>query len=224
MSGSEPTGGPWFPLVLAGPSGSGKTTVARELAGRRRDLLFSVSATTRRPRAHETDGRDYRFVDRDGFESLVSQRALLEWAEVHGELYGTPRANLVEAEEAGAHLLLDIDVQGARQLREGGLDAVAVFLLPPSGRQGLERLRRRGTEGGEELARRLQTAGTELEAIGLFDYVVVNDDLERTVATVEAILAAEACRVARVADLSGRVKEITEEIDRSLPCARETEE
>lgn len=203
--------------MLAGPSGSGKTTVARELVRRRSDVLFSVSATTRRPRADERDGVDYRFLDRPGFDALVEAEALLEWAEVHGELYGTPRANLEKATRAGTHLLLDVDVQGARQLRKRGIDAVAVFLLPPSGRGVLERLRGRGTEDGKELARRMRTAEAELAAIGCFDYVIVNDDFERTMETVEAILTAERCRVERVGDLSGRVREIADEIDRSLP-------
>ncbi|MEK6254613.1 MAG: guanylate kinase, partial [Gemmatimonadales bacterium] len=105
-----------FPIVLAGPSGGGKTTVRRALLEQRSDVVFSVSATTRRPRPGEVDGKDYQFLARGTFEALIEGGDLLEWAEVHGELYGTPRANLQSAWDDGAHLLLDIDVQGARQL------------------------------------------------------------------------------------------------------------
>ncbi|MDT8435373.1 MAG: guanylate kinase [Gemmatimonadota bacterium] len=201
-------------LVVAGPSGGGKTTVCRRLVERRRDVFFSVSATTRAARTGEQDGRDYRFLSRPAFEALIETDALLEWAEVHGELYGTPRENLAEARSAGRHLLLDIDVQGAAQVRSREPDAVLVFLLPPSAEELLRRLRRRGSEDGEAVRRRMRTALAELEAVGTFDFVIVNDDLDRTVAVVEAILTAEGCRSERSSEaLAARIRRLKEALE-----------
>lgn len=198
-------------LVLAGPSGGGKTTVCRRLRERRDDVEFSVSATTRTRREGESDGVDYRFLSRPAFEALVESDGLLEWAEVHGELYGTPRGNLDAALTAGRSLLLDIDVQGARQVRERAPEAVLVFLLPPSGPELLRRLRGRGSEREDQLRRRLRTALTELAAVGEFDYVVENDDLDHAVAAIEAILEAESRRTTRsrerIAARAGRLRE-----------------
>lgn len=202
-----------FPILLAGPSGGGKTTVRTVLLERRADLEFSVSATTRPPRAAEDDGSDYLFVDRSGFERLIDEGDLLEWAEVHGELYGTPRENLRRARGAGRHLLLDVDVQGARQLREIEPDAVLIFLLPPDYGRLVERLRGRGSEDGEAFRRRMRTALAELEAVREFDYVVVNDDLEDTVRRVEEIISAERARVDRAGP---GVLELVEELRYSL--------
>jgi len=202
-----------FPIVLAGPSGGGKTTVRRALLEKRSDVVFSVSATTRRPRPGEVDGQDYQFLGRSTFEALIEGGDLLEWAEVHGELYGTPRANLQRAWEDGAHLLLDIDVQGARQLRAIQPDALTVFLLPPDYDRLVERLRGRGSEDGETFRRRMRTALSELSEVERFDYVVVNDDLEETLRTVEAIVAAESHRVKR---LSPEVRELIRELSESL--------
>jgi guanylate kinase len=198
-------------LVLAGPSGGGKTTVCRRLRERRVDVEFSVSATTRTRRRGERDGVDYRFLSRPEFEALVESDGLLEWAEVHGELYGTPRGNLDAARRAGRSLLLDIDVQGARQVRERAPESVLVFLLPPSGPELLRRLHGRGSESEDQLRRRLRTALTELAAVDEFDYVVENDDLEQTVAAIEAILEAESLRTTRsrerIAERAGRLRD-----------------
>ncbi len=179
------------PIVLCAPSGTGKTTVSKALLERRGDLVFSVSTTTRRPRPEERDGVDYRFVSRETFESMIAGGQFLEWAEVHGELYGTPSANLMTATEAEKLLLLDIDVQGARQVKRSVPDTVAIFLLPPSVDQLLQRLRRRGSEGASDLRRRLETARRELEAVDEFRYVLVNDRLEDTIGQVDAVLTAE---------------------------------
>jgi len=187
-------------LVLAGPSGGGKTSVCRRLVAARPEVRFSVSATTRPPRPGERDGSDYRFLSRESFEALIESDGLLEWAEVHGELYGTPRA-VVQDPAGPAHcLLLDIDVQGARQVRRREPEAVLVFLLPPSAEEMIVRLRRRGSEDEERLSRRLRTAVEELSAAGEFDYVVVNEDLDATVRTVESIVEAELHRTSRRRD------------------------
>jgi guanylate kinase len=188
---------PGLALVLSGPSGGGKTSVCGELLRRRDDVEFSISATTRPPRPAEIDGRHYRFVSREDFSRMTETAELIEWAEVHGELYGTPRDQLERCLEAGKTLLLDIDVQGARGIREQVPDAVLVFLLPPSAESMLERLDGRGSEDEETLRRRMRSAVAELEAVGEFDYGVVNEELDATVDIVEAILEAERRAVTR---------------------------
>lgn len=188
---------PGVPIVLSGPSGGGKTSVCDELVRRRTDVAFSVSATTRAPRPDEVNGRHYRFVDRERFGQMAEAGELLEWAEVHGEMYGTPRDQLDGVRE-GRTLLLDIDVQGARDVRQRVPEAVLVFVLPPSAASMLTRLRKRGSEDEQTLRRRMRTALAELDAVGEFDYAVVNEDLEATVDAVEAILEAERRAVTRL--------------------------
>lgn len=200
MSDREPEGrlrASTFPVVLAGPSGSGKTTVGRAVE-RLEDVRFSVSATTRPRRTEEEEGVDYRFLDREVFEELRDRGELLEWAEVHDHLYGTPRSNLTAARREGRHLLLDIDVQGARSVRRKVPEVVTVFLVPPDGGRVVRRLRGRGTEGEEEIRRRLDAARKELAAVDEFDYVVVNDVLEEAVGEVESIIRAEERRIERM--------------------------
>ena len=202
-----------FALIFAAPSGAGKTTVARMLRERRRDVLFSVSATTRPPRSYEKDGRDYHFVAEPEFRRMIEVGELAEWAEVHGHLYGTPLRNFQHAAERGAHLLLDIDVAGARQIRQRVRDAVAVFILPPSGWALAERLNGRASEAQAVRLRRMTNALAEMKAAAEFDYVIVNDDLQAAQRSVEAILAAEAHRPARVPRLSEGVARLCAEIE-----------
>lgn len=208
---------PPFPVVVAGPSGAGKTTLCRRLFARRDDLRFSVSATTRPPRPDEVEGESYSFVGREAFERLVEEGELLEWAEVHGEMYGTPRAELEAARAAGQHLLLDIDVQGVRSVRRRLPEAVTIFVLPPTGERILARLRGRGSESDEALSRRMRTAVAELRAVEEFDFVVVNDELDEAVEAVAAILSAEGRRVSRLDGRAGaRGRELADEIERAL--------
>ena len=179
-----------FPVILAGPSGAGKTTLRDRLLGEPGSpYLFSVSMTTRSPRPGEREGVDYRFVSHADFEALATDGALLEHATVHGERYGTPRDNLDRAREAGAHLLLDIDVQGARQVRRAAPEAVSIFIVPPTADRIVRQLRGRGSETPPQLERRLAGARAELEAAAEFDYLVVNDRLEEAVAAVSSVVA-----------------------------------
>lgn len=173
-------------LVLSGPSGVGKSSVVSHLRELRPDLVFSVSATTRAPRAGEVDGVHYRFVDRAGFESMIARGQLLEWAEFAGYLYGTPADPVEQALAAGDDVLLEIELQGARQVRDSAPGAIRVFLAPPSWEVLVERLQGRRTESAEVIERRLATARVELAAEGEFDHTVVNASVEDAA---EAILA-----------------------------------
>jgi guanylate kinase len=205
-----------FPLVLAAPSGAGKTTIARALVEGDPRFVFSVSVTTREPRLGERDGVDYTFVDRATFDGMVERRELCEWAEVHGNLYGTPFANLELAALRGEFVVLDIDVQGARQIRQRVEAAVLVFIFPPSAEALLGRLTSRKTEGLEEVARRLRNARKELAAAKEFDYVVVNDELEKAVRQVREIVRAEGHRPDRSHLLEEGVERLQASIDRIL--------
>ncbi|QDQ99204.1 guanylate kinase [Tomitella fengzijianii] len=177
-------------MVLAGPSAVGKSTVVRELRRRVPELVFSVSATTRAPRPGEVDGVDYHFVGDDGFQRMIDGDELLEWAEIHGGLQrsGTPAAPIREALADGRPVLLEIDLAGVRQVRESSPDARFVFLAPPSWEDLVSRLTGRGTEDPSVVARRLETARTELAAQDEFDHVVVNDSVDRAVEELVSLL------------------------------------
>jgi guanylate kinase len=183
----HPTRGGLF--VVAGPSGVGKGTVVRRLLELRPDVTLSVSATTRRPRPGERDGVDYRFVSDAEFDRLVTADALLEWADIFGHhRSGTPADAVEEARAAGRHVLLEIDVQGARHVREREPVAVLIFLAPPSLEELDRRLRTRGTEDEAQLARRLDVARHELAEADTFDHLVVNDEVNRAAEEIARIL------------------------------------
>ena len=181
-------------LVLSAPTGGGKTTIGRRLVEVDGGLRFSVSHTTRPPRPGERDGVDYHFVERSAFEAMAAAGEFLEWAEVHGHLYGTHRREGEAARREGKDLLLDIDVQGGLQVKAARPDAVLVFILPPSLEVLLARLESRGGEPGFDLKRRLCTAEKELERSGTYDYNVLNEDLDRAVGQVRCILEAARLR------------------------------
>jgi len=178
--------------VIAGPSGVGKGTVVRAVRSRvPGDLVLSVSATTRPPRAGEVDGVDYFFVDAAGFDRMVADGEMLEWAEVfHGHRYGTPAGPVELHRDAGRDVLLEIDVEGARWVRERAPDAVLILLEPPSRGELERRLRSRGTESDASIEERLAKAAWELEQRDLFDHAIVNDDVERASSQVAAIIEA----------------------------------
>jgi guanylate kinase len=206
-----------FPVVLAATSGTGKTTLAHRLVSGSPNFVFSVSATTRQPRAGEIDGIDYHFVDRGRFEEMVAEDGLLEWAEVHGRLYGTPRSELDRAAARGAHVVLDIDVQGARQIKARIPEAILIFVLPPDVHTLVGRLTGRGTEDRADVARRLGSALQELQAVGEFDYVVVNDDLERCVETIRGIVSGNGAAIETArAVAAGLAADLRREIGRIL--------
>ncbi len=201
-----------FPVVIAAPSGTGKTSLARALVERDPKVVFSISATTRPPRVHETDGVDYEFVDEAEFDRMLAAGELVEWAEVHGHRYGTPARGVAAALQRDELVVLDIDIQGARQIRSTFPDAVLIFILPPSGAELVRRLRGRGSEGLAERRRRLHNARAELHAAGEFDYVVVNDDFEGAVGALQAILAAERRRYRRLLDPEAQLERIDREV------------
>jgi guanylate kinase len=188
-------------FIVSAPSGSGKSTlVARLLAGDP-GLMFSVSYTTRQRRGQEVDGRSYRFVSRQDFEAIIARNEFLEWAEVFGNYYGTHRDVLEQAQAQGKDLVLDIDVQGARQLKFRVPEAVTIFILAPS-RQILEqRLRARGEDRDDVIARRLRDAAEEIRRYKAYDYVLINRDLAESDVTLSAIVEAERARRTRIEDL-----------------------
>jgi guanylate kinase len=199
-------------IVVSAPSGAGKTSVVDRVLAEMPDVLFSVSHTTRPPRGRERDGVQYHFVTREAFVALREAGGLLEWAEVHGNLYGTGMAEVEKARELGRDLLLDLDVQGATEVRRRIPDAVTVFVLPPSFEALERRLRGRGEDDEETIRRRLAAAGREIDAFARYDYAIVNDDLGRCVAEFRSIVTAERCRVRVVADRARAIEKTFEEV------------
>jgi guanylate kinase len=196
-------------LVLSSPSGAGKTTLARELLKADLDIAMSVSVTTRKPRPGEVEGRDYLFCEPETFERMREEGALLEWASVHGNLYGTPKLPVLDMLEAGKDVLFDIDWQGARQMSEKvPADLVRVFILPPSADALEERLKRRAQDGPEVVARRLAAASAEIGHWAEYDYVIVNADVAASLAGLLSILAAERLRRARQPGLQDFVHQL----------------
>ena len=180
-------------VVISGPSGVGKSTIAKEVLNRT-GAAFSVSATTRRPREGERDGREYRFVDRQTFQQMIADSELLEWAEVFGEYYGTPAAPVRQAVRAGETILLDIDVQGGRQVHEKMPEATFVLIVPPGGRELADRLAGRDSESQAQRVRRLAKAEKEIETAkqsGVYNRIVVNDNLETAIGEVVKIVNEE---------------------------------
>ncbi len=196
-------------FIISAPSGSGKSTLVRKLMekdGRtEKRLQFSVSVTTRKPRPDEVDGEAYQFIDEATFARLRDAGELLEWAEVFGNYYGTSRAVLRKAEREEKDLILDIDVQGAAQLREKLQGAVTIFILPPSRQELEKRLRHRSSDADEVIERRLNGAGQEVLDYAQYDYVLVNDELNESFERLRGILLAEQCRVERCGEQVNRI-------------------
>jgi guanylate kinase len=196
-------------LVLSSPSGAGKTTLSRKLLEADPGVELSVSVTTRKQRPGEIDGRDYHFIDAERFETMVKGGELLEWAQVFGHRYGTPRAPVEAALLSGQDVLFDIDWQGTQQLREkADHDLVGVFVLPPSMRDLERRLRRRAQDSDDVIRTRMATAAEEMSHWAEYDYVVINTDIDRAFAEVQTILAAERLKRERQTGLSDFVRQL----------------
>jgi guanylate kinase len=175
-------------IVLTGPSGVGKGTLMQKLLQLHPELYYSVSATTRSPRPGEINGQNYYFITRSQFEKLVAQGELLEWAEFAGNYYGTPRAAVLEQIQSGKLVILEIELEGARQIRTSYPNALSIFILPPSFAELEKRIRGRGQDSQEAISRRLNRAQEEIEAAAEFDIQIVNDDLETALNQIEAVL------------------------------------
>ena len=187
-------------IVLSGPSGAGKSTVVFKAMEGREDLCFSTSVTTRKPRPGEQDGREYFFIDRERFEEMIAQDELLEHAVYVGNYYGTPKRYVDEQLARGVNVLLDIEVQGARQVAEKRPDAVKIFFIPPSLEELERRLTHRGTDTASAIEARLARARQEYKEADFYDYIIVNDDVDRAAAELSAIVLAEHCRAAERSD------------------------
>ena len=206
----------FFPIILSSPSGGGKTTIAKALLRRRNDLGYSVSCTTRPARADEKEGQDYFFLTREDFEAAKARGEFAESAEVHGNLYGTLRREVDRVLESRQHVVMDIDVQGTRQFVEAYPEAVTVFLIPPDAEILLSRLKGRGTESPETLAKRLKSAVEELRAVDLYSYLVVNHDLDEAVRDVSSIIDAESMRYSRLDELHSRIGAMITDLESEL--------
>jgi guanylate kinase len=205
-----------FPIILSSPSGGGKTTIAHKLLAARTDLGYSVSATTRPPREGEVDGRDYHFRSLTDFKRGQAVGEFAESAEVHGHLYGTLRAEVDRVLASGKHVIMDIDVQGTRQFAAAFPDSVLIFILPPSAEALIARLEARGTEDAKSLIRRFRSAKDELKAIDLYEYVVVNDEVDSAVAAISEIIEAEGAKRSRDGALDARVRDLMTGIQRAI--------
>ena len=201
-------------LVLSAPSGGGKTTIAKKLLQVRNDLGYSVSATTRATRNGERDGEDYHFLSRAEFERRREQGEFLEWAEYGAQLYGTLKREIDRIFGEGRHAVLDIEVEGARQIRRNLPNSLQVFVLPPSADVLVQRLKRRNTENPELLRKRLTHASEELAAVAEYDYAVVNEDLNTAVEQVSAILdgKAEERLISRQHDLPAKIERLRRDV------------
>ena len=206
----------FFPIILSSPSGAGKTTIAAAILKARKDIGYSVSCTTRAPRAGEVEGKDYYFLSRVEFIKRMNEGAFAESAEVHGNLYGTLKSEIQRVLNGGQHVLMDVDIQGAALLRRAFPSVVTIFILPPSGEVMLQRLAKRKTEDKEAIVRRLESALQELQAVQDYEYVVVNDVLDDSVRRVSSIVDAEVVSRERVAGLREQVAALIRRLEAEL--------
>lgn len=185
-------------IVISGPSGAGKGTICKELLEKHKEIQLSVSATTRSPREGEVDGINYHFLTKENFLQRVSENDFLEYAEVYGNYYGTPKSNVEEILDSGKDVILEIDIQGALKVKEQSEDGVFIFILPPSMEELKQRIIKRGSETPESLMTRFKSAYQEINYVSKYNYAVVNDTVDSAVNKIESILTAEKCRVDRL--------------------------
>ena len=189
-------------IVISGPSGAGKGTICKALLEKHDNIYISVSATTRAPRAGEIEGVNYYFLTKEDFEVKVKENGFLEYANVHGNFYGTPKGNVEKMLEDGKDVILEIDIQGALQVKENFKEGVFIFILPPSMEELKQRIIKRGSETEESLMTRFKNAYKEINYVSKYNYAVVNDTIELAVEKVESIITAEKCRVDRIKENS----------------------
>lgn len=187
-------------IVISGPSGAGKGTICKELLKKEENLYISVSATTRAPREGEVEGVNYYFVTKEDFLEKKENGDFLEYAEVYGNYYGTPKWKVEEMLQSGKNVILEIDIQGALKVKENSKEGVFIFILPPSMEELKQRIIKRGSETPESLMRRFKSAYQEINFVSKYNYAVVNDEVDIAVTKIQSILAAEKCRVDRIKD------------------------
>ncbi|MGL4990400.1 MAG: guanylate kinase [Sarcina sp.] len=185
-------------IVISGPSGAGKGTICKALLEKHKEILLSVSATTRSPREGEIDGINYHFMRKEDFIEKVEENDFLEYAQVYGNYYGTPKSNVEKILESGTDVILEIDIQGALKVKEQSEEGVFIFILPPSMEELKQRIIKRGSETPESLMTRFKSAYKEINYVSKYNYAVVNDTVENAVEKIESILLAEKCRVDRL--------------------------
>jgi guanylate kinase len=210
-------------FVVSSPSGGGKGTLIQRVLNKNLNLSYSVSFTTRAPRNGEMDGREYFFVTPEKFQEMIAAGEFLEWAFVHGKQYGTAHRQLAEEIAAGRDIILEVDVQGAASVRALIADAVSIFILPPSFEILRQRLQARGTDSAEELDLRLRNAPTELQDYSAFEYVIINDELDRAAEQMTAIVHAERARLSRQGHRIKSVVEAFTTTESGVPLAAENE-
>lgn len=197
-------------IVVSGPSGAGKGTICKEILSRRDDIFVSISATTREPRKGEVDGVNYFFLKRDEFERMIEEEAFIEYAEVYKNLYGTPKDYVLDKLNKGENCLLEIDIQGALQVKKRYPEGVYIFILPPSMKELKNRIIGRGSETPESLERRFSSAYDEIEFVNQYDYYIINDQVKKAADTMESIIDAERCKV--IEDIEEIVTMFKEEV------------
>ncbi len=188
-------------IVISGPSGVGKGTICRELFSKYDDIVYSVSTTTRKPRPGEVEGKHYFFTTEEEFQKLIAQNAFLEWAKVYDNYYGTPRQYVEEILQAGKDCILEIDIQGALQVKQKIPEGIFIFVVPPSLQELTRRITCRGTEDPSEIEKRMSQVSEEMSHLKDYDYIVVNDEVTSAVEKIRAIIVAERCRSARICEI-----------------------